>query len=132
MVKAKEKTFMLIDDNAIDNEVNAKLLQFSDLVESVIVKQSGINALNYLKNNIDKDENLPDVILLDIYMPEMDGFGFLEEFKQLPEKITEHVTVYMLSSSQDNLDMNRAESNPYVYDVLKKPLDVNKLIETLR
>lgn len=128
MVKTKGKIFLLIDDNEIDNIVNAKMLKMSDVVDEVIIKKSGQEALDYLKAQSGNNERIvPHVILLDIHMPGMDGFEFLNKFKNLSGEITGKSEVYLLSSSQDSWHLNRAESNPFVKKVLKKPLDINKL-----
>src|SRR5688572_30468975 len=96
---------LLIDDNPIDNLVNQKLIERANLAEAIIVRDSAVSAIEYLKSNCDKPENIPDTIFLDIRMPEMDGFQFLEEFDRLPAEVTSKVTIYMLSSSIDPKDI---------------------------
>src|SRR5687768_4631121 len=118
---------LLIDDNPIDNLVNQKLIERANLAESIIVKDSAVSAMEYLKSHCDKPESLPDTIFLDIRMPEMDGFQFLEEFDKLPAEVTSRVTIYMLSSSIDPKDISRANENKYVAKFLTKPLSIEKL-----
>lgn len=118
---------MLIDDNEIDNEINAKLLQKKAGIEHIVVRQSGQNALNYLKEVSNSRESIPDMILLDIHMPEMDGFDFLDSFKKLPGPILEKSRIFMLTSSRDASDLNKAKNDPKVEDILTKPFNVNHI-----
>jgi CheY-like chemotaxis protein len=116
------RTVMLIDDNDIDLKINGKIVVFTKLFDDVIVCRSGEEALNYLKQNLTSPELLPGFILLDIQMPEMSGFEFLDQYKKLPASFTEVCIIAMLSSTLDFSDIQRAEANPYVVKLLKKPL----------
>ena len=62
------------------------------------------------------------MIFLDIRMPVMDGFGFLAEYEKLPTTVTQHCKLYMLSSSENKDDINRAKANAYVVDYIVKPV----------
>jgi CheY-like chemotaxis protein len=119
----KSKKVMLIDDNDIDLKINAKLISLAKLFDEIIICQSGEEALDYLNKYLQETDKLPDLILLDIQMPEMDGFEFLEHYKSFPEKCP----VAMLSSTLDFGDIQRAEANPYVVKLLKKPLSPAEL-----
>ena len=92
---------------------------------------SGIEALDYLGKYTDVPEMLPNFILLDIQMPEMDGFEFLERYKKLPKQIIDKCPVAMLSSTLDFGDIKRAEANAYVVKLLKKPLSIVELSKLL-
>jgi CheY-like chemotaxis protein len=67
--------------------------------------------------------SLPDLIFLDIMMPIMDGFGFLDEFAKLPDDITQKCKIVMLSTSESFKDLNKANKNRFVYKFLNKPLN---------
>lgn len=116
------KKVMLIDDNEIDLKINSKIISLAKLFEEIIICQSGEEGLDYLSKNINKHEKLPDFILLDIQMPEMDGFEFLDHYKRLPKDFTNRCPVAMLSSTLDFGDIKRAEANAFVVKLLKKPL----------
>lgn len=118
---------MLIDDNDIDLKINAKLISLANIFEEIIICQSGEEALDYLNKHLQTPDLLPDFILLDIQMPEMDGFEFLEYYENFPDKRP----VAMLSSTLDFGDIKRAEANPYVVKLLKKPLSPNELAALL-
>lgn len=126
-MQSKSKMVMLIDDNEIDLKINAKLINLEKLFDEIIICQSGEDALDYLNKYLPIPDRLPDFILLDIQMPEMDGFEFLEHYKTFPKKCA----VAMLSSTLDFGDIKRAEANPYVVKLLKKPLSVSELANLL-
>jgi CheY-like chemotaxis protein len=117
----KPKSFMIIDDSAIDRFVHTKLLDFVGLSGEIQDFSNGMNALDYLRANSENEANLPDVILLDIMMPEMDGFDFLVHFEELKKKLVKVPYVFMLSSSEDENDQTRADKNSNVQRLLKKP-----------
>jgi CheY-like chemotaxis protein len=115
---------ILIDDNEIDVVVNTKLLMLANLTESVFSFNSCMAAMDYINENIDSLNQKSNVILLDIQMPRIDGFGCLDEIDKLPESFNGNCKVFMLSSSIDRYDIQRAEANNKVLKVLEKPLDV--------
>ena len=113
---------LLIDDNKIDIEVNTKLLQKSNCADQVIAYTSAVAGLHFL-HTCAQHTKIPDLILLDIYMPEMDGFQFLEQYQHCPEDVVNGCTVVMISSSRDELDLNRAHAHPLVQKAITKPLN---------
>ncbi len=123
----KFKKTLLIDDNRIDNLINKKILQNNQFAQDIEVFDSARLALIHLQQSVADFEDLPDVIFLDIKMPEMDGFEFLEEFEKLIENISEKCQVLMLSSSMDPYDTKRANENLTVKSLLNKPLSNNIL-----
>jgi CheY-like chemotaxis protein len=127
----KYRKVMLIDDNEVDLKINSKIINLSKLFDEIITCLSGDEALAYLNKYADDEQNLPDFILLDIQMPEMDGFDFMEIFKKFPEKIKNKCLIAMLSSTLDFGDIKKAEANPYVIKLLKKPLFPKELEEVL-
>jgi CheY-like chemotaxis protein len=119
------KTCLLIDDNYIDNFVTRKILENSNFAENIVVVRSATEALESLRKGTIK----PDVIFLDIRMPIMSGFEFLDEFDKI-EIDKEHIKVFMLSSSLDPIDFKKSSSNKYISQFILKPL-TQKILEDL-
>jgi CheY-like chemotaxis protein len=112
------KTCLLIDDNYIDNFVTRKILESGDFAEKVIVSQSATEAINSLRSGTVK----PDVIFLDIRMPQMGGFEFLQEYDKLNIENKPSIKIFMLSSSLDPTDLKKSTNNKYITQFIHKPL----------
>ncbi|MFP4288213.1 MAG: response regulator [Bacteroidota bacterium] len=126
------KNILLVDDSDIDNMVNKRVIMKAGYTEQVTVKISAQAALDYLSEcSNDQSSMIPDLILLDIRMPEIDGFGFLERFEKLPVQIHQKTNIVMLSSSIDAEDIRRAEENRFVKKFVNKPLK-KETIDILR
>jgi len=123
----KYSLVMLVDDNELDNFINKKLVEADGFAGGVSIHPSAESALTYLKNNAGSADMIPDIIFLDIMMPEMDGFGFLDEFDKLPDAVKSKSRIVMLSTSDSFKDLNRANQNKYVKRFLNKPLNAEIL-----
>jgi CheY-like chemotaxis protein len=123
-MSSRYKTCLLIDDNYIDNFVTRKVLEASHFADTIIVRQSPAEAIDLLRLGVIK----PDVIFLDIRMPTMSGFEFLQEYDLLNiEK--KAIKIFMLSSSLDPVDMKQSASNKYITQFIHKPLTTKALEE---
>ncbi|HEX5001229.1 MAG TPA: response regulator [Bacteroidia bacterium] len=119
-MSTKYKKVFLVDDNPMDNMVNAQLISSVGFAVNPVVLNGGTDTLDMLKKAAPSE--LPELIFLDIRMPEMDGFQFLEEFEKLGEAITRHCKIILLSTSDTFKDLNRANKNKLVRRFLNKPL----------
>lgn len=113
---------VLVDDNSSDTLIYEIAFRRSGLARSIKVFEDGHSAIDYLKQ-----QDQPDIVFLDIHMPEMDGFEFLDEFAELPDERREGTRLYMISSSLDPSDKQRAEAHPLVDAFLGKPLTGTRL-----
>jgi len=129
MIDLHQLNFLLIDDNSIDIILNTKILNYNKIAHGITTFNSGKKALKYLSEL--RNEELPDVILLDIQMPELNGFEFALEYQKLPEAVKNKCKVFMLSSTIHDRDLAMAEEDPYVITILNKPLDIATLKDWL-
>ena len=117
----------LIDDESIFNLISSKIISRSGWQGEVRVFISARTALEEIKMHIANEGNLPDFIFLDIRMPEMDGFQFLEELINLPKEPLKFIRVFMLSSSLDQKEIIRSKQFPMVKGFLSKPMDIQTI-----
>ena len=125
--KQVSKRILLIDDDAVINMINTKLItrNFDFSVSAYTDAQEALDQFRiWLSSSPDL---LPDLIFLDINMPVMDGWEFLKEFQKLPEKVLEKCNLFMLSSSIDHDDVEKAKSYTAVREFISKPLTPDKL-----
>ena len=125
MAGKKYRTVMLIDDNEIDNLINQKMIEAASVTEHIYTHTGAKSAIEFLKN-MEKlemaDQVLPDLIFLDIDMPLMDGFQFLDEFEKLSNVAKKKCKIVMLTSSINPQDFNRSKKYENVRLYLNKPL----------
>lgn len=114
------KRGLLIDDNEIDRFVHRKLLIHHGLCKELSEQGSAREALDYLEQL--KPEEIPQLILLDLMMPEMDGFEFMSYYRRLVEKWPSAPKLFMVSSTEDDEDMRRARQDQHIIRLLHKPL----------
>lgn len=124
----KDLTFiMLIDDDLAANYFHKIIIEDAKIGEKLKVFPSGQEALDYLASAKERSYALPDLILLDINMPRIDGWQFMEEFKRLGVGESSHTRVVMLTTSSNPRDKERADKIEEIVDLINKPLSVEKL-----
>jgi len=122
----------LVDDDATTNFLNKRMILKSGYAKQVVILKNGKEAIDYLSEEMDENHPRPNLILLDINMPIMNGFQFLDAYEALPETHKADQVVVLLSSSEQPLDKLEAEKRG-VDTYIAKPLkatSIEKLIES--
>jgi len=116
----------VVDDDKIFHFIIKKLLVNNNINVTPFFFENGLQAIEGIKRKLDKEETPPDLILLDINMPILDGWQFLEEFKSIKNKIQKEVVIYIISSSDNTVDRNRANDfKDEIKDYYLKPITVD-------
>lgn len=118
---------LIIDDDEINNFIAAKLIGKIEPKATVSTCVNGLEGINFVKNKLNNQDEFPDIIFLDINMPVMNGWEFLEEFELIKNDIKKKVSINMLSSSVYNDDISKAETFATVNKFISKPLTVDKI-----
>ncbi|MDN3580659.1 response regulator [Mucilaginibacter flavus] len=129
-INTKSVSVLLVDDDEINNFISIKLIKKALLNTEIMACLNGKFAIEQLSEIQRKDpEKLPDYILLDINMPIMNGWEFLDEYKRLNLDPLGKSKIFIISSSVFSNDINKARSYPLVKDFISKPLNVEKIKE---
>lgn len=126
------KTLTLVDDDDIFVFLTTKIIEQTNLVDLIKGFGNGLDAINFLKENKNNVDALPDIILLDLNMPIMNGWQFLEEYNKLNPTIGKKITIYICSSSISPDDITRAKTISEVSDYIIKPITKDKLIDLIK
>ena len=129
----KLQKILIIDDDPMTTHLHKRLLEKFDLSHQVEIALGGEEALQLIKENIDteNEDQIPQLIFVDLNMPFMDGFQFLEAYQSLEFKNKDSVVVSVLTSSYSMSDINRVKEYPVVSDYIVKPLTQEKMIELM-
>lgn len=126
--KNRQLHFILVDDNEIDLFLHERLIRLQGISTDVVSFLNVSQALSHLEAFQDDLYNYPEtVILLDLQMPEMDGFDFLDQFGKMPEEMLIKTKILIISSSLDFGDLSRSHAHHMIEKSLKKPLNAEDL-----
>ena len=127
---SKKISVMIIDDNRIDLFIHHEFIKQMNIAHTVQEFAFATEAIKFLEEN--DDTKWPQLILLDIYMPIMNGFDFLKKYSILPGSLKKNCTIIVVSSSLDVGDRSKIKEYPQVLELMEKPLDSAKLLSLLK
>lgn len=127
---SKLHCILLVEDNFMTNLFNEKMLDNLCITDTIVTAEDGDEALKYLERSL-KNHTYPELILVDIFMPKMSGWAFLEKFNQLKFEKEKKPSVVVLTHSHDAGIYDQALSIPGVIGFLNKPLTEDDIMELL-
>lgn len=113
---------MLVDDDADDNFFHEREIKKVNVENIVIAENSAMKGLEYLRAMKSNKDPYPDLIFLDINMPRMNGWEFLQEYNRLDKELQSRAIIIMLTTSENPNDKLRAKTWDFVRDYISKPL----------
>ncbi len=119
----------LIDDDEIYQYIFRRQLELSHPLSQVHIFPNGKKGFEYLVSSLKNPSTIPEYIFLDINMPIMDGWQFLEEFSALEQKLTKRINIYLVTSSIDERDIAKANKIEHVKEYLVKPISEDKILK---
>jgi len=129
------KSVCIIDDDNIYINLVSKIIEIKKLSDHIVIFKNGKEALDFfirsIKNIGIERNKIPQVIFLDLNMPIMDGWEFLKEYEKIKDQIEKKINLYVVSSSIDTRDIDRAKAIDTVSDYLTKPIQVKDLEKIL-
>lgn len=132
LMKDQKTSILLVDDDLVYRYAATKTIKATGLAGKIEEYSNATDALNFIKANISNPETLPDVIFLDINMPAMDGWEFIDGFNPIASSVPKKIYIYIVSSSIDKSDISRAREIDIVTDYLIKPVFKERFAEILK
>ncbi len=125
-------TIYLIDDDGIFQYLTCKVIEDTKLVEQICLFENGHTAIETIRDKIEKKAVLPEIILLDLSMPIMDGWDFLDELRLIRPLIDSEIIIYIVSSTISPKDIQRVNSYSEVKDYVIKPITRQKFSDLIK
>lgn len=122
-------TVCVVDDDLVYQFTIKKLIEGTKLVEKIISFSDGEKAIDFFHSLSENAVGTPDIVLLDINMPIMDGWDFLKEYVLIKPKLSKKITIYLVTSSVHDTDIERAKQISEITDYVIKPVTRSKLLE---
>ena len=123
---------MLVDDDEIFTYIIMKIIEESKLAGQINIFPNGREAMDFLTEIADNEALLPKVIFLDLNMPYLDGWGFLDEYIRLKPKLCKKINLYVITSSISPFDYEKSKKYSDITDFIIKPLAKEKFIEIIK
>ena len=126
---SRKPVIALVDDDSIFRMIASRTIKGANITEEILQFTNGGEAIKYLEQNVDQVEMLPDVLFLDINMPYVDGWMFLDDFERIKSRLSKSIKIFMVSSSIDPEDINRAKQHKLVDDYVVKPVSKETFVK---
>ena len=130
-MSAQIPNFIIIDDSRLDCFIAEKIIQNSGTYSSVKSYMEATEAYEAIKNGLIGDDSIITIIILDIQMPVMNGFQFVEVFEQLPKEIQSKFAIFLFSSSINENDKNRLDNYPSIIRFYSKPISKDTVAQMI-
>lgn len=130
-MSAQIPNFIIIDDSRLDCFIAEKIIQNSGTYSSVKSYMEATEAYEAIKNGLIGDDAIITIIILDIQMPVMNGFQFVEVFEQLPKEIQAKFAIFLFSSSINENDKNRLDNYPSIIRFYSKPISKDTVAQII-
>lgn len=127
----KLNCILLVDDDEATNYLHQMIIEELGFTEKVVVAQNGLEALDYLKSEEGGIHPQPDLIFLDVNMPRMNGWEFLEAYEKLAANQQGDIVMVMLTTSLNPDDLDKSQRIPKIKGFRNKPLDAKMLQEIM-
>ena len=124
-----KRSVCIVDDDKIFRFTTEKYLHYVPEVSGSRSFKLVSEALEFFRENLDNPDELPDILLLDVNMPVLDGWDFVEEFQEIKDQLPKRIYIFMVSSSIDERDSKRAIESQDILDYVVKPLNETRLKE---
>jgi CheY-like chemotaxis protein len=128
---ARIANLWIIDDDPMTSFYIKRLAELGELASIISIYDQASGAADYLLLHKKSPEHLPDYILLDIYMPELDGWGFLHRFGEIKNSLIKKIEICIITSSNHPKDRERAEALSFVKAYVQKPITLEALREII-
>jgi len=122
-----KKSVLIIDNDPIYRTISQKIIEKLDLAETIFVEKNGYTAIDFIINVLATKSKLPEIIFLDIEMPVMNGWEFMDEYCKIENTLLKGIEIYIVSSSISKLDKDKAKSYSEIKDFISKPLTIENL-----
>ena len=130
-MSAQSPNFIIIDDSRLDCFIAEKIIQNSGTYSSVKSYMEATEAYEAIKNGLIGDDSIITIIILDILMPVMNGFQFVEVFEKLPKEIQSKFAIFLFSSSINENDKNRLDNYPSIIRFYSKPISKDTVAQMI-
>lgn len=117
----------IIDDDEIYKFLLTTIINKNKLAENIVTFSDGEKGIKYITDNKAINEKIPDIIFLDINMPIMDGWQFIEEYASIKTELNKKIVIFMLSSSVNPINIERARKISEITDYVTKPIKLEEV-----